>query len=98
MTLLLVSVTNVFAIPVNNDVALTAFKGQVIIREQIRFTRKSGDGSSQDRVVNRLEIPNVISYGITDRVTALAIYPIIYQETNVKYICWPPKKRGRGVW
>jgi len=46
-----------FAIPINNNTALTAHKGEVIIREQIRYTRKSDDPSVLNRTEDKIVIP-----------------------------------------
>ena len=72
-----------YAIPVNNDVALTSFKGQVLVREQVRYTRKSNDNSPQNRTIHRIVIPNVISYGVTEKINLLTTYPIVYTEMSV---------------
>ena len=71
------------AMPINNDTALTAPKGEVILREQIRYTRKSGDPSPSDRTVDVISIPNVLVYGVTERFSVLGIYPIVYKDLDV---------------
>jgi len=72
-----------FAIPINNNTALTAHRGEVIIREQIRYIRKSGDDSVLDRTVDTLVIPNIVVYGVTEKLNVTGIYPIIYRDLDV---------------
>lgn len=71
------------AIPINNDTALTAHKGEIIIREQIRYTRKSDDPSVSDRTVDTIAIPSVLVYGVTERFNVIAKYPIIYRDLDI---------------
>ena len=72
-----------FAIAINSNTALTAHEGEVIIREQIRYTRKSDDPSSSDRTVDTIVIPSVIVYGVTERFNITGVYPIIYRQLHV---------------
>jgi len=73
----------VFAIPINSDAALTAHKGEVIIREQIRYTRKSDDPSASNRTVDIIAIPTVLVYGITEEINVIGTYPIVYKNLNL---------------
>jgi len=73
-----------FAIPINNNTALTAHKGEVIIREQIRYTRKSDDPSVLNRTEDKIVIPNVIVYGVTEKFNLFGIYPIVYRDVDLE--------------
>ncbi|MBI1978070.1 MAG: transporter [Candidatus Omnitrophica bacterium] len=72
-----------FAIPINSDAALTAHKGEVIVREQIRYTRKSDDPSASDRTVDVIAIPTVLVYGITEEINVIGTYPIVYKDLDL---------------
>lgn len=69
-----------FAIPVNDETAFTVFKDQWILREQVKYTRRSGDPSAADTTINSLLIPTSASYGLTDRWSIQAYYPIVYND------------------
>ena len=73
----------VFAIPINSDAALTAHKGEVIVREQIRYTRKSDDPSASDRTIDVIAIPTVLVYGITEKINVIGAYPIVYKDLDI---------------
>ncbi|OGX04742.1 MAG: hypothetical protein A3G87_03685 [Omnitrophica bacterium RIFCSPLOWO2_12_FULL_50_11] len=72
-----------FAIPINSDAALTAHKGEVIVREQIRYTRKSDDPSASDRTIDVIAIPTVLVYGITEKINVIETYPIVYKDLDI---------------
>ncbi|MBI2166938.1 MAG: transporter [Candidatus Omnitrophica bacterium] len=78
--MLLIIPSDSFAIPINNDSALTAHKGEVIFREQIRYTRKADDPSDLDRTLDVISIPNVLVYGVTEKFNVISTYPVIYKD------------------
>jgi len=66
--------------PINNDTALTVAKGEYIFREQIRYTRKSGDPSSLNRTVNIVQFPTVLLYGLSEKIILIGKYPLFYKK------------------
>lgn len=69
-----------FAIPVNNDIALTVFDEQVLVREQVVYTRKSDDPSPLDQKEDHLHVSTVFAYGITQDLSVQLTYPFMIQE------------------
>ncbi len=76
--------TTVWAVSINSPVGLTPFKGQTIIREQIRFKRVSDDPTSLERDTWTLAIPTTVVYGFTEKFAGIMTIPYIYrkQRTN----------------
>ncbi|MFQ5671663.1 MAG: transporter [Nitrospinales bacterium] len=70
----------VFAAPINSDVGLTPFKGQVIVRTQARFVRKADDPSGRNRKLDVFTLPVVGVYGITSRAAVLVKAPYINKD------------------
>lgn len=70
----------VFAMPINSDVALTPFKGQTIIRSQVRYTRKTNDPTDKDREMRIWMFPTTFVYGLTERLAFSLTAPYIDKE------------------
>lgn len=80
--LMTVKALSVFAIPVNDETTFTIFKEQWIFREQIKYAYKSGDGSPEAKKVSSFRIPTAVSYGVTDRWSVQAYYPVVYNQLS----------------
>jgi len=61
-----------WAVAINSDNGLTPYKGQTIIRQQFRYTRKSDDPEPQDRESEVYALPLTLAYGITEKAAVLA--------------------------
>jgi hypothetical protein len=72
----------VFAVPINSDVALTPFKGQMIIRSQVRYTRMADDPTESGRDMRIWMFPNTFVYGVTEKFAVLLTAP--YVEKKLK--------------
>jgi len=70
----------VFAVPINSDVALTPFKGQIIIRNQAKYTRKANDPTEKDRDMQIWMFPNTFVYGLTEKLAFSLTAPYIIKE------------------
>jgi len=68
------------AAPINSDVGLTPFKGQVIVRTQARFVRKADDPSGQNRKLDAFALPVVGVYGITAKAAVLVRVPYFNKD------------------
>lgn len=62
---------------INTNVALAVAKGEGIWRSQLRWMRASEDPSPLDREADLLVAPQVLVYGVTPRLTAFGILPIL---------------------
>lgn len=73
-----------WAVSINSPVGLTPFKGQTIIREQVRYKRVSDDPTSLDRDTRVLSVPTTFVYGFTEKFAGVATIPYVYkkQRTN----------------
>ncbi len=69
-----------FAVPINSDVALTPYKGQTIIRSQVRYTKKTTDPTEQNRDMQIWMFPNTFVYGVTEKFAASLTMPYIEKE------------------
>ena len=65
---------------INTNVALAVAEGEGIWRSQLRWTRARDDPSSLDRESDVLVSSQILLYGITPRLTALGILPILLHE------------------
>jgi hypothetical protein len=81
---LILSVTGVTrfaeAIPINSNIGLTPYKGQLIFRTQTRFTRKTDDTSGQNRKLDVFSLPFVGVYGITAKASVLVNVPFTFKD------------------
>lgn len=68
------------AVPINSNIGLTPYKGQLIVRTQTRFTRKTDDSSGQNRKLDVFSVPVVGVYGITAKASVLVNVPLIYKD------------------
>jgi len=62
---------------INTNVALAVAEGEGIWRSQLRWTRATDDPSPLDREADLLVAPQILLYGITSRLTAFGILPIL---------------------
>ena len=78
------SYTPAWAVSINSPVGLTPYKGQKIIRTQVKYKRVSDDPTSLDRDTWVLSIPTTFVYGFTEKFAGIATIPYIYkkQRTN----------------
>jgi len=66
---------------INTNVALAVAEGEGIWRSQLRWIHATDDPSPLDREADLLVAPQVLVYGITPRLTAFGILPILaYRE------------------
>jgi len=68
------------AAPINNDSAFTVAKGEYIFREQIRYTRRSGDPSPSNRIIETVQLPSVLLYGLTEKILLIGRYPLFHKK------------------
>lgn len=62
---------------INTNVALAVAEGEGIWRSQLRWIHATDDPSSLDREADLLVAPQVLVYGVTPRLTAFGILPIL---------------------
>ena len=66
--------------PVNNDVALTVFDEQILIREQVIYHKKSSDPSPLNEKIDHLKLSTVFAYGVTQDVSVQLTIPFETKE------------------
>lgn len=71
---------NVCAVSINSNIGLTPSKGQLLIRSQIRFVKKSDDPTDADRDRQDLYIPVTIVYGVTQELAFFSTIPYFDKE------------------
>jgi len=62
---------------INTNVALAVAEGEGIWRSQLRWVRAHDDPSPLDREADLLVVPQILVYGITPKLTAFGILPIL---------------------
>ncbi len=70
----------VSAVSINSDVGLTPYKGQVIVRSQVRYTSKRDDPTTQDRNNWELAMPLTLVYGFTASIAGIVKIPYLHKE------------------
>lgn len=78
--LLFFTPTLAFAIPVNNDIALTVFDEQLLIREQFIYSKTGSDPSPVDEKSYRFMSSTVLAYGITQDLSVQVTMPFMHHE------------------
>ncbi|MBI3021677.1 MAG: transporter [Candidatus Omnitrophica bacterium] len=68
------------AVAINSDVGLTPYKGQVIVRSQVRYTSKRDDPTDQDRNNWVLAMPQALVYGFTESFAGILTVPYLHKE------------------
>jgi|GEM_PF-6670567 len=61
--------TSVMAVPINTNNALPAYKGELILRSQIRVTTINQDPTEMERDITVYAIPTALVYGLTAKWT-----------------------------
>jgi len=80
--LVLIVPTSAFAVAINSDVGLTPFKGQWIVRSQLRYTKKADDPSPQDRKLDVVAMPQTLVYGFTEKTSVILTVPFLNKELD----------------
>lgn len=78
--MLLGSPAPVSAVSINSDVGLTPYRGQVIVRSQVRYISKRDDPTSQDRNNWVLTMPLTLVYGFTESFAGIVKIPYLHKE------------------
>ena len=68
---------------ITTNTALPVARGQGIVRLQAKFLRSTGDATAADRDVRVLAFPVVGVYGITARLAAFGVFPILDKSLDV---------------
>jgi len=88
----LVVPASIVGAPINVDSALTVAKGLSIFRAQIRFTRKSGDPSPSDRIVEVTKLSTLLLHGITARFIVIESLPLFSKKLTLT-----PQPQGERI-
>lgn len=80
---LLIATPSVLSVPINNNTALTIAKGEILIREQLRFAKLRRDPSPLNRTINIFSLPSVLLYGITQKLAIFGIYPLLQKKLRL---------------
>ncbi len=70
----------VSAVSINSDIGLTPYRGQVIVRSQVRYTSKRDDPTTQDRNNWVLAMPPTLVYGFTESLAGIIKIPYLHKE------------------
>jgi len=71
-----------FGVAINSDVGLTPFKGQWIVRSQLRYTKKADDPTTRDRQLEVLALPQTLVYGVTEKAAVIVTVPFLNKELD----------------
>ena len=72
------------AIPINAKEGFTAYKGQWIIRNQVRIHLRDNDPTTMNREMTVIKIPTTFVYGLTSRLTAIGTVPYVSKNLDFK--------------
>jgi len=68
---------------ITTNTALPVARGQGIVRLQMKYLRSTGDATAADRGVRVLAFPVVGVYGITAKLAAFGVFPILDKSLDV---------------
>lgn len=71
---------DLYAVSINSIVGLTPAKEQLLIRTQIKFTKKSDDPTDKDRDREDLNIPVTVVYGVSEKMALFVTVPYVIKE------------------
>lgn len=81
--LFLLVAVHVRAAPITSDTALPAHEGELIFRTQMKYLRSTDDPGYMNRELTVWSVPNVIAYGVTEKLTIFGISPFLDKSLDL---------------
>tara|TARA_R110000744_G_scaffold91550_1_gene177529 strand:+ start:50900 stop:51760 length:861 start_codon:yes stop_codon:yes gene_type:complete len=75
--------TGAFAVPITSNTALPVSEGEIILREQLIFSRASDSLAGISRELTVTSSVSVIGYGLSPRLAVFGVVPVIDRELRV---------------
>jgi len=69
--------------PITFNSALPVSEGVGILRSQVKFMRKTGDATSQQRALNVTAVPLVLAYGFNPKLALFAVLPYVDKRMDL---------------
>ena len=72
-----------WAVPITTNTALPISEGEILLREQLIFTRASDDFGGTRREVTTASAVTVMGYGVSPRLAVFGVLPVVERETRL---------------
>jgi len=83
--------------PITFNSALPVSEGVGILRSQVKLVRKTGDATSQNRIVTVTVAPLVLAYGVSSKLALFGILPYVNKRMDITMGAMRVHRRTQGL-